>query len=176
MPYCGEVASSANVDCFGELVDGLRRGWLRSLQNVNASPLPCNSAGTSPLRALVAKAPVALRYAPQKIGIRPSWPHLFCSGPPALASATHGPTGIVPFGHAGDESTLRVRYIGTVNDTLQLFKLRTSPFALQHSVSSSPLVLRLRWAGLATLGRTRSGRRWVFSLETLLGCLLKPDS
>ena len=41
--------------------------------------------------------------------------------------------------------------------------------------SSSPLVLRLRWAGLATLGRTRYGRRWVFLLETLLGCLLKPD-
>jgi hypothetical protein len=105
MPYCGEVSTSANVDCIGELVDGLQPGWLRSPQNVNASPLPCNRAGTSPLRALVAKAPKALRYAPQKIGIRPSWPHLFLSGPPALATATHGPTGIVPFGRAGDESS-----------------------------------------------------------------------
>jgi hypothetical protein len=44
------------------------------------------------------------------------------------------------------------------------------------AASSPPLVLRLRWAGLATLGRTRRERRWVFLLETLLGCSMKPDS
>jgi hypothetical protein len=80
MPYCGEVSTSTNVDCIGELVDGLRPGWLRSPQNVNASPLPCNRAGTSPLRALVAKAPVALRYAPQKIGIAASCLICFLAG------------------------------------------------------------------------------------------------
>ena len=56
---------------------------------------------------------------------------------------------------------------------------QTSAFILRTSVaaaSSPPLVLRLRWAGLATLGRTRYGRRYSFLLETLLGCLLEPDS
>jgi hypothetical protein len=38
-------------------------------------------------------------------------------------------------------------------------------FVLQRGSSSSPLVLRLRWAGLATLGRTRRERRYSFDLE-----------
>ena len=40
--------------------------------------------------------------------------HRNSRGPPALATATHGPTGIVPSRHAGDESSPRRGCIGTV--------------------------------------------------------------
>lgn len=42
-------------------------------------------------------------------------PHRSLRGHPALATATHGPTGIVPFGRAGDESSPRIGSIGTVD-------------------------------------------------------------
>lgn len=78
---------------------------------------------------------------PSKIGIRPSWPHQFYSGPPALATATHGPTGIVPFGHAGDESSPRIGSIGTVTYSstfhTSAFTLHTSDAVPHHPRSCS---------------------------------------
>jgi hypothetical protein len=175
MPYCGEVSSSANVDCIGELVEGLRLGWLRSPQNVNASPLPCNRAGTSPLRALVAKAPKALRYASQKNRNSESFPHRSCRGPPALATATHGPTGIVPFGPAGDESSPRRGCIGTAAYHSNLIPLMMCP-----RTSTRFLIIPAR--AQPSLGGTRFARSdtirtpLLFLSETLLDCSLKPDS
>jgi hypothetical protein len=55
--------------------------------------------------------------------------HLFFSGLPALATATLGPTGIVPFGRAGEESLPRSGCIGNVTDALTLNASMMSPCA-----------------------------------------------
>jgi len=79
------------------------RPTLRFPPYANAPPPPCNRAGTSPLRALVAKAPVALRYRPQKIGIRhPASSVLQRASMPWFG--LRRPYGIHAFGHARDDS------------------------------------------------------------------------
>ena len=136
------------------------RGWLRSPQNVNASPLPCNRAGTSPLRALVAKALDALRYAPQKSGIAASCLICFVAGFLPWLRLRSVLRASCPTDARGMNRHRRLSRIGTFGSWLRSLASIELARCTSGGNSSSPLSLRLRGAGLAALGRTRSGRHY----------------
>ena len=109
--------------------------------------------------------------APHKIGIETSCFDLSCRGRPALATATHGPTGIVPSGRAGDESAAASEE--TLEHCLAVltFKLRTSSFTLQRSVVIIPARASPPLGG-TLFGRSDTPRTpLLFPVGTLLDAL-----